>query len=840
MTIRRLVQGMFAVLTLVAAITALVIGWAAARRRALVEIQQQRFDSYRLANQLRQSSNDLTRFARMYVATGDPRYEEIYRDILAIRGGTKARPEHFGGGYWDLLIADSKAPHASGPAVSLLELMRRAKFADAEFALLAESEAVSNYLVTAEEDAMHAVRGEFRDKDGLFTRRGPPDRVLATRLLYDSAYNAAKAAIMRPIDAFFTLVEDRTAAQFDEFARSTRAFFALIELLLLVFLALVLVSYPILRSRILVPVSVLQGHTRQVARDLDRLAGAAKDIAQGDLQQAYSVATEPIKSTRPDEIGDLSRLHDEMIGQLQSAGGSIATITAGLKRAHEISKQRFVAIFQESPNALAVSLATTGEFIEVNRALVDLIGAKSAADVIGKTSTELGIWSNAAERQALFVEGLNKGGKVEGAQLKLRRVTGEDLMVEVWATNYEAEGVRYVLSSVIDVSERLTLEDQLRQSQKMDAMGKLAGGIAHDFNNLLTVIIGFGQLTITEMAKGKGNKADVEEMVRAADRAAEMTRQLLAFSRKQVVEMRDLNLSTQLGAVEKMLRRMIGDDVTLKTALASDLGTIRADAGQMEQIVANLAVNARDAMPTGGTITMTTSNVVVDQAFAAAHAEATPGSFVRLAVTDSGTGMTKETIARIFEPFFTTKEVGKGTGLGLSTVFGIVKQSNGFIVVNSEVGRGTTFEIYFPRVEAAGASAASTKSEESVPGGRETVLVAEDSVALRDLVTRVLEGGGYTVLSAATGQDALALAEKHSGKIDLLLADVVMPGMNGRALADGLSRARPRLRVLYMSGYSDDVLGRHGALDPDIKLLAKPFTPDALALRVREVLDSAV
>jgi methyl-accepting chemotaxis protein len=386
MTIRRLVQGMFAVLTLVALATAAIIGYAAIRRRGLVDSQQQRFDSYRLANQLRQSSNDLTRFARMYVATGDPRYEQIYRDILAIRNGTKPRPEHFGGGYWDLLIADGKAPHASGPAISLLELMGRAKFADPEFALLAESEAVSNYLVAAEEDAMHAVRGEFRDNAGAFTRRGPPDRALATRLMYDSAYNAAKARIMRPIDDFFSLVEDRTGAELDSFARGTKYYFAAIESLLTVFFVLVLVSYPILRNRILVPVSVLQGHTRQVARDLDRLAGAARDIAQGDLAQRYSVDTSPIRSTRPDEIGDLARLHDEMIGQLQSAGGSIATIISGLKRAHEISKQKFVAIFQESPMALAVSDADTGEFVEVNRAMLNLLGAKNYPDVIGKTS----------------------------------------------------------------------------------------------------------------------------------------------------------------------------------------------------------------------------------------------------------------------------------------------------------------------------------------------------------------------------------------------------------------------------------------------------------------------
>jgi CheY-like chemotaxis protein len=298
-----------------------------------------------------------------------------------------------------------------------------------------------------------------------------------------------------------------------------------------------------------------------------------------------------------------------------------------------------------------------------------------------------------------------------------------------------------------------------------------------------------------------------------------------------------VNVNKVLDGVEKMLRRMIGEHVVLRSERAERLGIIRADPGQVEQIVANLAVNARDAMPGGGTVTMSTTNVMIDEAFAAGHDGAVPGEYVRLRVADTGTGMTPETRRRIFEPFFTTKEVGKGTGLGLSTVFGIVQQSGGFVVVDSAPGQGTTFDVHFPCVEPRGDAAVAAGGARAENRGTETILIAEDNPQLRALTARMLTERDYIVLSAGTGDEALEVADRHAGEIDLLITDVVMPGMSGRSLAQAIRHARPGIRVLYVSGYSDDMLGQQGVLDPDIHLLAKPFTPETLADRVREVLD---
>jgi two-component system cell cycle sensor histidine kinase/response regulator CckA len=429
------------------------------------------------------------------------------------------------------------------------------------------------------------------------------------------------------------------------------------------------------------------------------------------------------------------------------------------------------------------------------------------------------------------------GEEVTAYDLEIVAKDGRRIAVEVNTRLVYQGGVAVGVQGIArDVTERRQLEEQLRQAQKMEAVGRLAGGIAHDFNNLLTAITGYSDLTLRRLRPEDPLRRNVEEIKRAGDRAASLTRQLLAFSRKQVLQPKVLDLNSVVSDMEKMLRRLIGEDIELRTALAPELGSVRADPGQIEQVIMNLAVNARDAMPHGGNLIIETGNVSLDEGYATRHIAVKPGAYVMLAVSDTGEGMSEETQSRVFEPFFTTKEVGRGTGLGLSTVYGIVKQSGGNIWVYSEAGEGTAFKIYLPRVDEAAQEYKPHHEVEENLDGTETILLAEDDGRVRSLVRAVLEAHGYRVLEAKDGGAAVAISERHGGPIHLLLTDVVMPKMSGRELADRLARVRPEMKVLYMSGYTDDAIVHHGVLDAGMKFIQKPFAAGALAQKVREVL----
>jgi nitrogen-specific signal transduction histidine kinase/ActR/RegA family two-component response regulator len=410
--------------------------------------------------------------------------------------------------------------------------------------------------------------------------------------------------------------------------------------------------------------------------------------------------------------------------------------------------------------------------------------------------------------------------------------------VEVTSHQLTFAGRLAELVLVNDVTERKQLEEQLRQSQKMEAVGQLAGGVAHDFNNLLTAITGYSELTLRWLPEDSAMRHNVLEIKKAGERAASLTRQLLAFSRRQVLQPVVLDINSLVTDVSKMLRRLVGEDIEFITLLRPEAGRINADPGQIEQVLMNLVVNARDAMPRGGKLIIETANVELDEAYADRHVAVNPGSYVMLAVSDTGTGMDEETRARIFEPFFTTKEEGKGTGLGLSTVYGIVKQSGGNVWVYSEVGRGTTFKIYLPRVAEDTQEQVPAVEREELLRGTETILLTEDEGLVRRLVREALETYGYTVLETTSGGEAISACEGYDGPIHLLVTDVIMPGMDGRELANELTRLRPEMRVLFMSGYTDDAIVHHGVLDADMPFLQKPFSPDDLARKVREVLDN--
>ena len=386
-------------------------------------------------------------------------------------------------------------------------------------------------------------------------------------------------------------------------------------------------------------------------------------------------------------------------------------------------------------------------------------------------------------------------------------------------------------------SEKRKLEEQLLHAQRLESVGRLAGGIAHDFNNLLTVISGNAEFALASLEPGSPARSDILQIDEAARRAAQLTGQLLAFSRKQVLAPRVLQLNDTVESMSAMLRRLIGEDVVLELRLAPDLPHVRADPGQLEQVIVNLAVNARDAMPSGGQLTIETAAADMHETDAPEHAAATPGPHVVLTLTDTGTGMDAATKAAIFEPFFTTKPVGKGTGLGLATVYGIVRQSGGNVLVHSEPGHGTSFRIFLPPVDAPIEPMRSPATAE-LRGGTETLLLAEDEPGVRALAIRILERGGYGVLAADGGRAALELASQHQGMIDLVVTDVVMPGMSGRELHESLEAQRPGLPVLYLSGHVELATAHHGGLETGTSLLQKPFSPEALLRKVREVLDA--
>ena len=503
------------------------------------------------------------------------------------------------------------------------------------------------------------------------------------------------------------------------------------------------------------------------------------------------------------------------------------------------TEKKYRSIFENAVEGIFQS-TTDGRFIAVNPAMVKMLGFESAEDLIAHRTdiaTQHYVDSKSrAELQHLIA----KDSVVTGFECEVYRKDRSKIWTRenIRAIHDELGTILHYEGSIEDISKQKQLETQLLQSQKLEGIGRLAGGIAHDFNNLLTAIMGYSLLSLRKLHEQDPLYHNITEIEKAANRAASLTRQLLAFSRKQILQPKVLNLNEIVSDINKMLRRLIGENIELRTALSPDLGNVKADPGQIEQVIMNLVINARDAMDNGGKLTIETSNVYLDEKYASQHIAVNPGYFVMLAISDTGTGMDEETQSHIFEPFFTTKEIGKGTGLGLSTVYGIVKQSGGNIWVYSEPNQGTTFKIYLPRVDEDAEHLKRAIFKQEVLKGTETVLLAEDDEVVRNLACVVLETNGYKVLEAANGEAALLICEKYQGTINLLLTDVVMPEMSGIELAKRLAVMRPEMRVLYMSGYTENAVVYSGILKEGMTYIQKPFSPDDLAKKVRDVLDA--
>jgi two-component system cell cycle sensor histidine kinase/response regulator CckA len=501
-----------------------------------------------------------------------------------------------------------------------------------------------------------------------------------------------------------------------------------------------------------------------------------------------------------------------------------------------LSEERYRDIVENSHDFI-YSHDLKGNYTSINNAGEQLTGY-TREEVLTMNFAQI-VAPDFVDKAEEMIAGRLAGEKGTAYDLDIVAKDGRRIAVEINTKLVLRDGVAVgVQGTARDVTGRKDLEEQLRQSQKMEAIGRLAGGIAHDFNNLLTAITGYSELSMRRMEETDPLLVNLQEIKKAGDRAASLTRQLLAFSRKQVLRPKVLVLNSVVSDMERMLARLIGEDIELCTVLEPNLSSIKVDPGQIEQIIMNLAVNARDAMPQGGKLTIETRNVVIDDEYARNHIAVTPGPFVKLEVSDSGCGIDTQTQSRIFEPFFTTKEVGKGTGLGLSTVYGIVKQSGGHIWVYSEVGVGTIFTIYLPCTEENPEAYKREYGNERGLRGTETILIAEDEEVVRKLVSKVLLMYGHKVLEAADGNEALLISESHVAPIDLLITDVIMPDMNGLELANHLTGLRPETKVLFMSGYTDSAIVHQGVLDDGANFIQKPFSPEALASKVREVLEA--
>jgi PAS domain S-box-containing protein len=555
------------------------------------------------------------------------------------------------------------------------------------------------------------------------------------------------------------------------------------------------------------------------------MAAAARDIAGGDWSRTVPARGSAEATTMANAFNDMTRSLRDQSERLNAAYLRFSTVT-------------------QSARDAIISTDARGDITFWNRSAEATFGY-TENDVLGRPITMLIAESDRAAYKAALpdanvtdvtfghiieVTGLRKDGRRFPSEFSLAAVQGRD-------------GLAFT-AVVRDVIERKQSQDtlrqrdeQLRQAQKMEAIGRLAGGVAHDFNNLLMAIHGYAEMLVQNLPEGDERRLDAEEIIRAADRAAGLTRQLLAFSSRQVITQQAVALDHLVQNMKNMLQRLIGPDIQISTQVWPDLTPVLADTTQVEQIVVNLVINARDAMPRGGKIAIELRNVELDKIGVASHPGLAPGDYVEMAVSDTGSGMDSETVSRIFEPFFTTKESGKGTGLGLATVYGIVQQNNGAIEVQSRVGHGTTFYIYLPRATDLGKPAPMLAAPHATAGS-ETILLVEDDDRVRALVSNMLRKNGFTVLLASAGDQALEIAARHRGRIHLLLTDVVMPGINGRQLSEKLTTTRPETHVLYMSGYSDDEILRHGIKKNTAHFIQKPFSVDALVHKVRETLAS--
>jgi PAS domain S-box-containing protein len=560
--------------------------------------------------------------------------------------------------------------------------------------------------------------------------------------------------------------------------------------------------------------------TRSIAGRLEKVDAAARSLARGQFQQQLVVGGN-------DEIARLSQVFNEMSVRLRS-----------LYETLQRSEAHFRSIIEHASDFILI-LDLEGLVRYASPSSDRALGQNES--LVGRSIFELVSSADESALRSFLEHAKEKAESQSSIELRTSLAATPSRVLQVSATNLLQEpSVAGIVMNAREITEVKRLEEQLRQAQRMEAIGTLSGGVAHDFNNLLTVIRGYTNQLLESPHNPPESRMQIKRIDEAAERASSLTRQLLAFSRRQVLQPKIFDVNALVANLDQMLRRLIGEHIEMRTAAAQQPCLVKADAGQIEQVIMNIAINARDAMPDGGRLTLETAHVELDQAFAAEIAGALPGPYVMLAVSDTGEGMDADTKAHIFEPFFTTKGLGKGTGLGLSTVYGIVKQSGGYISVYSEPGRGSTFKVYLPRAQEAVRTRWKEEPANADARGNETILVVEDEPMIRELVETMLQSRGYSVLTVDNPVKASEFAAKYSGPIHLLLTDVVMPGISGREIATEISAQRPEMKVIFISGYTPNAIVHHGILDEDLNFLQKPFTAVTLTNKVREVLNGKV
>ncbi|MFL5245246.1 MAG: response regulator [Gemmataceae bacterium] len=573
---------------------------------------------------------------------------------------------------------------------------------------------------------------------------------------------------------------------------------------------------------------VFQGKSLRINSDknqiLDLLITTFEDIVRNNQELQENKA----------ELLTAKRKVDDYARRLENLVRSTEDKRSRAEQALVESERCYRRLVEFSPDAMLINRA--GKIVFANKPCLKLFGASAPEEVLGKSILEF-VHPNDHATLTERIRHLQSGKPVPLSEAKIVRLDKALVDAEVSVSPFQEDGVPAVQIICRDISDRKALEAQFHQAQKMEAVGKLAGGIAHDFNNLLTVILGLCEVLVPQLPVGDPMHCHILRIQGAGKRAADLTRQLLAFARKAVLEPKVLDLNALVMNTEMMLQRLIGEDVNLTADLSPELDRVKGDAGQIEQVIVNLAINSRDAMPLGGKLTIKTSNIELGSDYAMLHPHVKPGCYVMLAVSDAGTGMSDEIKARLFEPFFTTKGPGKGTGLGLATVYGIVTQSGGHIEVHTEVGRGTSFNVYLPSVDGIVDEDPSSDDPETAPHGTETIMLVEDEDEVRWITKLALECLGYTVLEAAHGAEAICMTECYPEPIHLLITDVVMPDMGGAEVAEKVAAIRPEIRALFLSGYTDDAVVRHGILESEVAFLQKPFSRTDLARKVREVLD---
>lgn len=547
-----------------------------------------------------------------------------------------------------------------------------------------------------------------------------------------------------------------------------------------------------------------------------------RDAAQQALQQSMTILEDKVR----DRTAEITRINEVLAAEINERRKK----EEGLRR----SEERFSKAFHNSPLPMTISSEGEGRYLDVNEAFLNLLG-RNRQSVLGRTTYELGFWVDPQDRMTM-VQRLTKEGRIIGLPTKLRILSGEIREATVSAEHIELEGQSCVLAITQDTTETKRLQAQFQRAQKMEAIGRLAGGLAHDFNNILGVIMAYSDLSIEKIGPSHLIAKHLAQINMAASRAVHLTRQLLAFSRQQVVSFQVLDLNAIVDDISKMLRKVVGEDITLLFKPSVPIAAVNADAGQIEQVLMNLVINARDAMPSGGAITIETALAELDDNYVRQHEPVKEGEYVMLSVRDTGCGMDEATKARIFEPFFTTKGPGKGTGLGLASVYGIVKQSGGYIWAYSDVGRGTTFKLYFPRVRADVETLNGPSINAASFEGSETIVLVEDEASLLRVTADALRSAGYTVLEAETPAKAIQMAEIYRDTIDILLTDVIMPDMSGVELSKRLKVIRPSLKVVFMSGFGGEELKRQLSEAPDAVLLEKPFSKRTLLMKIHAVL----